>query len=207
MIVYKLSYMQKSIYCFLICLLVINVLFSQTVEENRAFQFDKIISQTMGGKEFMISVGLSYNPRGEQVYILKRVKDSFWVTSYVGAINNDIGDVYSVFVNDDTLFKKTIDSLYSDIQQKHSYTPYSPDALKGGYFFLTFFENDKLQVFGNNEASQSQTKYVDFIIKRLSAHSVSPFGGHNIRKKYLNVQNWNELVNYLKSSTVNSQPK
>ena len=193
-------------YCFLFFLLIMNVLFSQSVEDNRGFQFDKIVTQRMGSDEFLISIGLSYNPSSQRVYILKRTKDSFFVTSYGGRVNNYIGDVYSLFVNDDTLFTKTFDTLYGDIKQSHSYKPYSKETLNGGYFFLTFYENDKLQIYGNNGASQNQLAKIEFVINRLNRLSIAPFSGFNRRIKYIDVQNFNDLLMYLKSNTVDSQP-
>jgi len=199
--------MNKQICFFLLCLLVVKVSFSQLIEENRAFQFDKIVAQSIGDKGFLINIGLSYNPGSEQVYILKRTKDSFSVTSYASTVNNDISDVYSLLINDDTLFTKSIDAFYSDIQQRHSYKPYSKGELRGGRFFLTFYSNDKLQIFSNNMASQSQLTIIDFIINRLNGLSFVPFSGHNNRIKYFYVQNWNELLKHLSSGTVDSLPK
>lgn len=190
-------------YCLLFCFLLINGAFSQSIEDNRGFQFHKVISQ-MGEGEILISAGLSYNPSSERVYILKRTKDSFCATGYASTVNNDIGDVYSLLVNNDTLFIKTVDTLYGDIKQGHNYKQYSKEILKGGYFFLTFYANNKLQIFGNSEASKSQLAKIDLIIKRLNSYSVIPFSGRNNHMKYLHIQNWNDLLNYLKTGVVNT---
>jgi hypothetical protein len=184
-----------------------NVSFSQSIEERRAFQFDKVVSQMTGGGEFLISIGLSYNPSSQRVYILKRTKDSFFVASYGGRVNNYIGDVYFLSVNDDTLFTKTVDTIYSDIKQNHSYKAYSKGILNGGYFFLTFYENSKLQIFANYGASQNLLTKVEFVINRLNGLSVAPFSGYNRRIKYLHVQNFNDLLKYLKSNSVDSLVK
>jgi hypothetical protein len=183
-----------------------NVSFSQSIEDNRSFQFDEIVSQKMESGEFMICVGLSYNPSSEQVFILKRTKDSLCVTNYASDVKNHIGDVYSLFVNNYVPFVKTVDTLYDAIKQGHDYKPYTKEMLNGGYFFLTFYENGQLQIFNSSGASQNQLKNIAYIIKCLNGFSASPLGGHNSRKKYLDVQDWSELLKYLKSNSLDSPP-
>jgi hypothetical protein len=156
----------------------------------------------MGSKEFMVG---AY--RGNEVFILRRTKDSLFATSYLTTIDRKIGDVFLIFVNRDTAFTKTVDTLYSDIKQNHSYQQYSKGVLTGDDFSLMFYVKDKVQIFNRKKASQDQLMKANFIASRLRIYSIMPSSGLNNRKKYLNIKNWNELLKYLKSGTVDSVSK
>ena len=200
-------YMQRRICCFLLCLLVMNVSFSQLLELDRNFQVDKILSLPMGNNEFIVSVCSSYPSGIQSIYVIKRSKDSLLVTAYVKGVNNEIEEVISISVNDDTMFVKEVENFYSEVKQNHSYKSYSKEVLTGGYFFLTFYEENKLQVFYNKEASQNQRAMINYVFKRLGGFSITPFGGRNPRKKYLRIGSWNELLKYLKIGSVDSVSK
>jgi hypothetical protein len=194
--------MQRRIYCILFFLLIKVVSFSQSIKENISFQIDKIASSALGNKEFVVSAYL-YN----QIYIIKQTEDSLLVTSYSTMADNTIGRVYSVSVNDDTLLAKTVDSLFSDIKQNHNYQSYSKEILTGGNFFLTFYEKNKLQVFYDKKATPVQLTKVNYIVNSLVTYSIIPYSGHNRRLKHLHIQNWNELLKYLRNGSVESVSK
>ncbi|WP_207631711.1 hypothetical protein, partial [Niastella yeongjuensis] len=136
--------------------------------------------------------------------LVKRAKDSLFVTTYLATMDNSVGGVFSISVNFDTSFTKTVDMLYSDIKQCHSYRPYSKEILTGDDFFVTFYASNKLQIFGRKKASQDQLAKVNFIVKQLNIYALIPYSGYGKRLKYLKIENWNELLKYLKSGSVGS---
>lgn len=201
-ILFNLSYMQRGIYCVLFFLLIKNLSFSQSIEQTIGTQFDEISLSAIQKKEFVICTYLLY-----QVYVVKRTQDSLLVVNYGTGTDNKIGGVCSISVNDDTLLAKTVDMLYSDIKQNHSCKPYSKKILIDDVFFLTFYENNKLQIFNRKNGSQDQLKKVKFIFNRLNLYSSRPFSGHNKLLNFLKIENWNELLKYLKDGTVDGQSR
>ena len=184
--------MQRRMYCFLFGLLIMNVSFSQAVMENIGEQFGKIASLPMGDKEFRISAFL-----GNRVYVLQQAKDSLLAACYTATGGDAISGACSILVNDDSLLVKAVELFFSDIKQKHSYLPYSKDALANGNFFLTFNDKNKLQMVGRKEASPGQQKNMNYILGRLSGYSVTPLG-HGRKVKPLDVTSLNELLKKLK---------
>jgi len=181
-------------YCILFFLLIMNVSFSQSIKETIGSQFEKIALLPKEGEGFIVGAFI-----GNRIYILQRAKDSLMVTSYATTVNDGIGGVHSILVNDDSLFSKKVDILYSDIKKNHSYQSYSKEVLAGGNFFLTFYENNKLQIFSGKEASQNQLTNMDYILNRLNGYSFIPYKGHKRRSIFLNITNLNELLKYLKN--------
>lgn len=201
-IVYYFIYMQRQFYCILFFILIKHVSFSQ-IEVTIGSQFDALASSlTRGSEGFIIG---AYT--GNQMFIVKKVKDSLSVTKYLTTAYSDIDGVISISVNHDTLFTKTIDSLFSDIKQNHNYRSYSKDLLISDNFFLIFYEKGKLQLFRQKEASQDQRAKAYFIHKRLNIYALIPYKGTNDRIKYLKIKNWKELLQYLGSGEVNSMSK
>jgi hypothetical protein len=202
--------MQRRIYCILFILLIENSLYSQFI--SKVSQLDTIASLPMGDNGFIVSAYLS-----DRIYILQRVKDSLVATTY--AISNDdkIVSVYSLLINNDELFpkvidnklfKRTVDSLCSDVKLNQSYKPYSKEMLTNrGNLFLTFYEGNNLQIFCRKEALPNQELMIHFILARLNGFLVSPFAKPNSRIRYLNIQNWDGLLKYLKSGTVDDMSK
>jgi hypothetical protein len=189
-------------YGILLFLLIQKVLFAQSLEKSRSFQVDKILSSTIGKNEFVVSVSLTYSSGGQHIYIIKQTKDSLLVTEYGKTVDNKIEGVVSISANDDTSFVKKVSMLYDDIKQNHSYQSYSKEILSDGYFFLTYYEENKLQIFNNKGASKNQLAMIDDIFYRLEGLSITPFGGVNPRRKYLKIENWDELLKYLKSGSM-----
>jgi hypothetical protein len=178
-------------------------LFSQSISGSKASQLDTIASLKMVNGGFIISAYLS-----DRVYIIQRAKDSLLVTSYAITMDEEIGAVYSVLVNDDTLFTKEVSTLYNDVKQNHSYQPYSREKLTSGLnLSLTFYEKNELQIFRKKEASQNQLMIVQSILGSLNAYLVSPFSRPSRWLRDLRIGNWNELLKYLKSNSIDSLPK
>ena len=98
-------------YCVLFCLLIMNVSFSQSMREAISEQFDKIASVSMGDKDFRISAFL-----GNRVYVLQQAKDSLLAISYTTTGSDAISGACSIMVNDDSLFLKAVNMLFSDIK-------------------------------------------------------------------------------------------
>lgn len=184
--------MQRRMYCILVCLLIMNVSFSQSVRETIGEQFEKIASVPMKDKEFTISAFL-----GNRVYVLQQAKDSLLATCYTAIGGDAISGACSILVGDDSLFLKAVNELFSDIKQKHNYQPYSKEALANGNFFLTFNDKNKLQMVGRKEASPGQQKNMNYILGRLGGYSVTPLG-HGRKVKSLDVTSLNELLKHLK---------
>ncbi|AEV99272.1 hypothetical protein A4D02_32240 [Niastella koreensis] len=193
--------MQKRLCCILICLFTKNVLLCQSIEASIDSQFDEIALSKKGNTELIIGAF-----KGNEVFVVKRTNDSLFATTYLTSVSNEVGGVFSILINEDTLFSKKVDSLYRDIRQNHSYEPYSKGALTGGNFFLTFCVNDKLQIFDRKSASQNQLTKIDFITRRLSIYAIIPVNGYGKHLKPINVKDWNELLKYLKNGTIDSIP-
>lgn len=195
--------MQRRIYCTLLLLLIKSVSFSQ-MESTMMAQFDIVSSSlTMKSGEFIM--GVFDNSR---MFIVKRVKDSLCVAKYLSDSTYLIAGVCSVTVNDDSLFLKTVDSLFIDIQKKHNYRPYSKEHLNSDNFYLVFPKKGKLQLFTRKDASPAQQAKANFIHRKLNVWAVVPNKSTNSRMKSLNIKTWNDLLNYLKSGAVdNVQPK
>jgi|GEM_PF-4204613 len=183
--------MQRRICCILFCLLIMNTSFSQSIRETIGEQFDKIASVPMGDKEFRISAFL-----GNRIYILQQAKDSLLAISYTTTGSDAVSGACSILVNDDSLFLKAVNMLFSDIKQKHNYQPFSKEGLANGNFFLTFNDKNRLQMAGRKEASPEQQKNMNNILGRLNGYLISPLG-HGRRAKSLGVTNLNELLKYL----------
>jgi hypothetical protein len=184
--------MQKRIYGILVCLLIVNVSFSQSIRENIGEQFDKITSVPMKDKEFRISAFL-----GNRVYVLQQAKDSLLAISYTTTGGDAIIGACSILVNDDSLFSKAVSALFNDIKQMHNYQPYSKETLANGNFFLVFNDKNKLQLVSRKEASPGQQKNMNYILGRLGGYSIAPLGnGRKVRS--LEVTSLNELIKYLK---------
>jgi hypothetical protein len=107
--------------------------FSQ-MEAAMMAQFDTISSSlTLKSGDFVIG---AYSRN--EMFIVKRVKDSLCVANYLTDENYKIAMVFSIAVDDDPLFSKTVDSLFIDIQKKHSYQSCSKGLLNGDNFYLVF---------------------------------------------------------------------
>jgi hypothetical protein len=167
-----------------------NVSFSQSIRENIGEQFDKIASVPMKDKEFTISAFL-----GNRVYVLQKAKDSLLAFCYTTTPGSDaISGVCAILVNDDSLFLKAVQTLFSEIKQIHRYQAYSKESLVNGNFFLTFNDRNNLQVFSRKEASPGQQKNMNYILGRLHGYSMV----HDKRVKPLDITNLNELLTHLK---------
>lgn len=187
--------------------------FSQSIDDVISSQFDRIASLMIKDKEFLIGTSVG----GGRIGIIKKTLDSLLVISYAAGTNDDISDAFSVLVNKDELFpkamnpklfKRTVDSLYIDIKQTHSYKPYSKEILTNtSNFYLIFCELNKRQIFSTEEAMQSQKAMVDFIMNRIYLYSLIPFNGRGRRVEYLDSKNFNELLKYLSSGTVDNRLK
>lgn len=194
-------------YCILFLLILNNGLRSQTLDYARDFQLDKILSLPILNGYFIINVCLS-NPSGHQsIYVIKRTKDSLLVTVYVKAPGNEIDGVFALSANRDTLFRRNVDLFYNNIKQDHSYQSYAKDMLTGGYFYLSFYEENQLQLFLDKKASSNQLAMMNSIVNSLTGFLITPITGGNPWKKELNIKNWDGLLKYLKSGTINSRPK
>ncbi|MBO9204506.1 MULTISPECIES: hypothetical protein [Niastella] len=183
--------MQRILYCVLVCLSMMNVAFSQVKREKISEQFDKIASLPVKDKDFTISAFL-----GKTIFVLQGAKDSLLVTCYTATENDAVREVRSIFVNNDSLFVKAVQSLFTDIKQKNNYQPYSKAALANGNFFLTFNERNKLQMVSRKEASTAQQKNMNYLLGRLNAYSFTP-EEDNERVKVLHITNINELLKFL----------
>lgn len=187
--------------------------FSQSIDDVISSQFDRIASLMIKDKEFLIGTSVG----GGRIGIIKKTLDSLLVISYAAGTNDDISDAFFVLVNKDELFpkamnpklfKRTVDSLYIDIKQMHSYKPYSKEILNNtSNFYLIFCELNKRQIFSTEEATQSQKAMVDFIMNRIYLYSLIPFNGRGRRVEYLDSKNFNELLKYLSSGTVDNRLK
>lgn len=193
--------------CILFLLLIKNSLLSQTLEYARNFKLDKILSLPIATDKFIINVGWSYPSGHRSVYVIKRTEDSLLVTFYGGTPGNEIDGVYALSANNDTLFRKNVDLFYSNIKQDHDYQSYSKDVLTGGYFYLSFYEENKLQLFLDKKALPNQLAMMKSIVNRLTGFLITPISGSNPWKKKLTIKNWNELLKYLKTNSIDSLPK
>ncbi|MBO9204511.1 MULTISPECIES: hypothetical protein [Niastella] len=195
--------MHKLMYCTLFFLLMENSLLSQSISGSKASQLDTIASLKMGDSGFIVSAYLS-----DRVYVIQRSKDSLLVSSYAITMDDEIGAVYSILVNNDTLFTKEVSALYNDIKQNHSYQPYTRERLTSGLnLCLTFYDVDGLQIFCKKGASRNQLAMVQSILGSLNAYSVVPFSRPSRWMKDLKIDKWNELLKYLRTNTLDSQPK
>jgi hypothetical protein len=200
--VFNSVFMQRQMFCILFFLLIKNLSFSQPVEQIIGSQFYKIASSAMKDKEFIIG---AYS--GSQMFIVKRTKDSLFVTKYLPSAYEKVGGVVSISVNDDTLLEKTIDTLCNDVKQNHNYQSYSKEIVSDGSFFLTFYANNKLQIFDRKSASPYQLTKVNYIVHRLDVYGIISFDGHDERKRSLKIGNLNELLKFIKSGRINSELK
>jgi hypothetical protein len=75
-------------------------------------------------------------------------------------------------------------------------------------FIWYFQKKGKLQLFRRKDASPDQQAKANFIYRKLRVYAVIPNKSINSRLSYLNINNWNDLLKYLKSGAVDSvQPQ
>ena len=174
-------------------LLINKLLVAQSLEQKINFQIDKIIATTTGKAKF---IAASYG-KG-QIYIIRRTYDSVYVTSYIASAGDTVYDVNSVLIGDNSFFINTIDSLYDHAKELNEYRAYSKNIVTSRHFLLAFYKEKSLQVFYSYLATSEDLRKINRILERLDIYMITPNSGPSRGIRALTIENWGELLKYLK---------